>query len=105
MSKLTKNLIKIAKLKKKLGKLEKDKEFKEEFDDCLWVEVGDILTGCTEKDGSLYDKAGNQICSSGLQPDGYYCNQYSGYCEDDYHGTMYYKTKRRGVFVEVHYQC
>lgn len=59
-----------------------------------------FVTGCKEKDGHLY-RDGHCLDNEGIVEDLYYCEQYTGYCEDDYHGTLYFKTNVPGQFVAV----
>lgn len=40
--------------------------------------------------------------SNGVTDD-YYVNQWTGYCEDDFHGYVYFKTDVPGQFVQVHF--
>lgn len=59
-----------------------------------------LITGCKEKNGHLYQD-GHRLDNGGLVDDDYYCDQYTGYCEDDFHGTSYFKTNVPGQFVAV----
>lgn len=59
-----------------------------------------IINGCSERNGHLYSKYG-QIDNSGIVDDDYYCCQHNGYCEDDFYGTVYFKTNVPGEFVAV----
>lgn len=34
----------------------------------------------------------------------YYVDQWTGYCEDDYHGYLYFKTDVPGQFVRVYFK-
>lgn len=34
----------------------------------------------------------------------YYVDQWTGYCEDDYHGYLYFKTDVPGQYVRVYFQ-
>ena len=58
------------------------------------------IDGCTEKCGHLYHK-GHQLDNCGLVDDDYYCCQHTGYLEDDFYGTIYFKTNVPGQFVAV----
>ncbi len=100
---LRKTLYHIAVLTNKIKALYK--RIAEEFEDCSDYTVCRILHNCRELNGKLYDETGNVVSDSGLIDDKYYCNQYSGYVEDDYHGYMYYKIDDKGTFVEVNYWC
>lgn len=59
-----------------------------------------FVNGCKERNGHLYCN-GEQLDRDGLVDDLYYCTQYTGYCEDDYYGTLYFKTNVPGQFVAV----
>ena len=59
-----------------------------------------IINGCSEKNGHLYQD-GERLDNYGLVDDDYYCSQYTGYCEDDYYGTLYFKTNVPGQFVAI----
>ena len=59
-----------------------------------------LITGCSEKNGHLYQDGG-RLDNYGLVDDDYYCRQYTGYCEDDYYGTLYFKTNVPGQFVAI----
>ena len=68
-----------------------------DFNDAYFVK------NCEEINNHLYDSEGNQLDndSYGLIDDDYYCCQYTGYCGDDFHGTLYFKTDVPGQFVAV----
>lgn len=68
------------------------------------LESAYFVTGCTERGGHLY-KDGKRLDQNGLVADQYYCTQYTGYCEDDYHGTLYFKTNVPGKFVAIPFEC
>lgn len=59
-----------------------------------------LVNGCKERNGHLYCN-GERLDRDGLVDDLYYCTQYTGYCEDDYYGTLYFKTNVPGQFVAV----
>lgn len=59
-----------------------------------------FVDGCKERNGHLYSN-GEQLDRDGLVDDLYYCEQYTGYCEDDFYGTLYFKTNVPGQFVAV----
>lgn len=59
-----------------------------------------FVDGCKERNGHLY-RNGERLDRDGLVDDLYYCTQYTGYCEDDYYGTLYFKTSVPGQFVAV----
>lgn len=72
--------------------------------DGLDLECAYFVTGCTERGGHLY-KDGKRLDKDGLVDDLYYCTQYTGYCKDDYHGTLYFKTNVPGKFVAAPFEC
>lgn len=59
-----------------------------------------LIEGCKEKDRGLYQN-GCRLDNCGLVDDDYYCKQHTGYCEDDFYGTLYFKTNVPGQFVAV----
>ena len=60
-----------------------------------------LVSGCRAKGKHLYNKDGFRLDNSGLVDDLYYCNQHTGYCEDDFYGTLYFKTDVPGQYVAV----
>lgn len=66
----------------------------------LYLQGAHFITGCKEKNGHLY-KEGERLDNCGIADNEYYCLQYTGYCEDSYHGTLYFKTDVPGQFVAV----
>ena len=46
----------------------------------------------------------NEPCGDN-QGDGEYCNQWSGYCEDDYHGIYYFPINHSKKYVAMEYEC
>jgi hypothetical protein len=72
---------------------------KVEMDD-LHIESAYLIDGCKEKNGHLYQN-GWCLDNSGLVDDQYYCYQTQGYHEDDFYGTLYFKTNVPGQFVQV----
>ena len=64
-----------------------------------------ILNNCREENNCLYDSNGIFLASGGLVDNLYYCDQYIGYLEDDFYGTMYLKTNKQGQFIAVDYCC
>lgn len=77
------------------------KKLSEKIDcDGLWLEGAYCITGCKERKGHIY-KDGKRLDNGGLVDDDYYCDQHTGWCEDDYHGTLYFKTNVPGQFVAV----
>ena len=85
-------------------KLEKVYPFDELMD---WGAKG-VYVGCTVKDGSLYDSCGTLLSKDGRCMDEelpYFVNQYTGYCEDDYYGTMFIKVDDENTFIAIEYCC
>ncbi len=80
----------------------------EPFDECMDWDATGVYTGCTVNDGSLYDSRGELLSNDGRCMDEeipYFVNQYTGYCEDDYHGTMFIKVDDENTFVAIEYWC
>ena len=77
------------------------------FDGCMHWGVQGVYTGCTVKDGDLYDSCGNELSNDGCMDEEipYFVNQCTGYCEDDYYGTMYVKVDDENTFVAIAYEC
>lgn len=71
--------------------------------DGLELKYAHFITGCKEKNGHLYQD-GCRLDNCGLVDDNYYCNQHAGYCEDDFYGTLYFKTNVPGQFVAVPFE-
>lgn len=59
-----------------------------------------FVDGCEERNGHLYSGEG-RLDNDGLVDELYYCKQYTGYLEDDFYGTLYFKTFVTGRFVAV----
>ena len=68
--------------------------------DGLDLESAYLVSRCRERDGHLY-QGEERLDNDGLVDDLYYCNQYTGYFEDDFYGTLYFKTNVPGQFVAV----
>lgn len=68
--------------------------------DGMGLESAYLISRCKEKNGHLYQDGG-RLDNSGLVDDLYYCNQHTGYCEDYFYGTLYFKTDVPGQFVAV----
>lgn len=79
------------------------------FDECMdWDATGGVYAGCIVKGGSLYDSRGELLSKDGRCMDEeipYFVNQHVGYCEDDYHGTMFIKVDNENTFVAIQYWC
>ena len=68
--------------------------------DGLELENAYLVSGCSAKGAHLY-RNGMRLDNSGLVDDLYYCNQHTGYCEDHFYGTLYFKTDVPGQYVAV----
>lgn len=73
--------------------------------DCegLCLEQAYFINGCKERGGHIY-KDGKRLDKDGLVDGNYYCTQHTGYCEDDYYGTLYFKTNIPRQFVAVPFE-
>ena len=99
-----KEIKQIAKLNEQRYSLVKKLE-KDGFDiDGLDLELSYFVNGCIEKNGHLYDENGRRLDNCGLVDNDYYCSQYVGYLGDDFHGTLYYATNEKGVFVAIPFE-
>lgn len=87
------------KLKKAMAALE------EEIDNDMVYEIKGIIKGCAVIDGCFYDSRGKRLARGRLVDDKYFCDQYTGYLEDNYHGYMYYPIDDNGTVVAVYYEC
>lgn len=38
------------------------------------------------------------------ETDDYFVDQWTGYCEDDFYGNLYFKTNVKGQYVKVHFE-
>ena len=68
--------------------------------DGLRMEDAYLISGCSAKGNHLYQDGG-RLDNSGLVDDLYYCDQHTGYCEDYFYGTLYFKTDVPGQYVAV----
>lgn len=95
---------KIAGAVDKIGRLAKQLEEKMDCEGLEWFSAC-LLSGCKEYNGKLYDEHDFRLDNGGgIVDDLYYCCQHTGYCEDDYYGTIYFKTNVPGQFVAVPFQ-
>lgn len=95
-------LKKIAGANEKISKLIEKLQSKIDCDG-LMLENAYLVSGCQEKNGHLY-QGGGRLDNSGLVDDDYYCCQHTGYCEDYFYGTLYFKTNVPGQFVAVPFE-
>lgn len=66
-----------------------------------------IYENCTIKDGCLFNNKGVMLSDDGgcmNESIPYFVNQTTGYCGDDYYGTMFVCVAE-GTFVAIHYNC
>ena len=78
----------------------------EEVMDCDGLDLGSayFVDDCVERNDHLYNSNGERLDNCGLTDNDYYCRQYTGYLEDDFYGTLYFKTGTKGRFVAVPFQ-
>lgn len=78
------------------------------FEDLLQWGVTAIYQNCEIKDGELYNENGDLLSRDGRCMDEqipYFVNQSTGYCGDDYYGTMFVKVDEQNTFVAISYAC
>ena len=92
-------LKKIAGLNQRIRELHKKLVDKIDMDD-LEIESAHLVSGCSVRNGQLW-KNGGKITNCRMVDDDYYCDQHTGYCEDDYYGTLYFGTNVPGQYVAV----
>lgn len=90
---------KIAGLNDRIERLTKIISEKMDSDGIDWRSAY-FVDGCKERNGHLYSNE-RRLDRDGLVDDLYYCTQYTGYCGDDFYGTLYFKTNVPGQFVAV----
>ncbi len=90
---------KIAGLNQRISNLEEKIKQQIDVEGMDW-KAAYLVAGCSEKKGHLYCN-GSRLDNCGLVDDIYYCRQYTGWCEDDFYGTLYFKTDVPGQFVAV----
>ena len=77
-------------------------EIDEDYKYADWTHA-EFVEGLEEdEDAMILLHDGNQIAEYG--DDNYFVNQWTGYAPDDYHGYMYFRTNRSGVYVKVYYE-
>lgn len=77
------------------------------FEDLYEWDIKEIYKNCVIKDGKLYNEKGVMLSNDGgcmNESIPYFVNQSTGYCEDNYYGTMYICVGN-GTFVAVSYSC
>lgn len=91
----------LANIKETLGK----SEFFEELSS--WGVVC-IYYNCKIENGKLFTNKGELLSDDGRCMDEeipYFVNQHTGYCGDDYYGTMFIRVGDLNTFVAVAYEC
>lgn len=106
---------KTLRLLKKMGNLMNQLTFIKEklqenefFEDLLSWGVVDIYYNCKIKDGKLYTDTDKLLSNDGKCMDEeipYFVNQHTGYCGDDFYGTMFIRVDDLNTFVAVAYEC
>lgn len=61
----------------------------------------ELVSGLTVGERGLYH---GEICIAEWCDD-YFVDQHTGYCEDDYYGSLYFRTDVPGQYVKVSYAC
>lgn len=61
--------------------------------------TAEIVSGLSAREDGLY----KNDCLIAENEGDYYCNQSTGYCEDDYYGYLYFKTDVPGQFVRIYF--
>lgn len=95
-------LKKIAGLNDKIRRLAEKVAEKVDADG-LCLDGAYLISGCSAKGKHLYHNGG-RLDNYGLTDDLYYCEQYSGYCEDSFYGRLYFKTDVPGQYVVVPFE-
>lgn len=87
-------------------KVERYSELEEECHS-LYEEIGSTLTRLDEQnaDVCIDDFYITDSPSGEPQGEGEYCDQWSGYIEDDYQGVYYYPLEGSGKYLAVKYTC
>lgn len=88
------------------AKIKKCKALEKEYNS-LWEEIRSTITRLDEQNADvciedfyISDRAAGQA-----QGDGEFCDQWSGYIEDDYEGVYYYPIEGSEKYVAVKYHC
>ena len=64
-------------------------------------DTAELVSGLTVGKRGLYH---GEICIAEWCDD-YFVKQYTGYCEDDYYGYLYFRTDVPGQYVRVSFAC
>ena len=54
---------------------------------------------------TLDQEAIDRFKENGGETDDYFVDQWTGYCEDDYYGNLYFKTDTPNKFIMFSYHC
>lgn len=82
--------------------MEHDKIAKKNYSEvCKWLKDNTCADGVDIEDMFITDKP------SGTKQDdeSEYCQQWNGYCEDDYHGNYYHQIEESNEYVGYTYCC
>ena len=107
-NKILRLLKKMGDLMQQLTNIKETLEKSEIFEDLLSWDVVDIYYNCKIKNGKLYTDKDKLLSNDGRCMDEeipYFVNQHTGYCEDDFYGTMYIRVGDLNTFVAVTYEC
>lgn len=91
----------LANIKETLGKSEFFKELSSWGVVCIYY-------NCKIENGKLFTNKGELLSDDGRCMDEeipYFVNQHTGYCGDDYYGTMFIRVDDLNTFVTVAYEC
>ena len=107
-NKTLRSLKKMGDLTQQLASIKETLNKSELFEDLSSWDVVGIYYNCKIKNGKLYTDADDLLSYDGICMDEeipYFVNQYTGYCEDDYYGTMFIRVDDLNTFVAVAYEC
>lgn len=71
-----------------------------DIDGIHWLEA-QLVSGLSVK-GEYLCEGDERIAQESGE---HFVNQWTGYCEDDYYGYLYFKTDVPGQYVKVYYEC
>lgn len=101
-------LKKMGDLMQQLANIKETLDKSEFFEDLLSWDVVGIYYNCKIKNGKLYTDTDELLSGDGRCMDEeipYFVNQHTGYCEDNYYGTMFIRVGDLNTFVVVAYEC
>lgn len=108
---LLKKIYTVALLQARIEKLKKEFRENDLFSVLSFFDIGEIYPNCTIKqkeNGELYSANGDLLSSDGRcmnEEIPYFVNQATGYCGDDFYGTMFVKVDDKNTFVAISYKC